>query len=46
MKEIKPKSPEEFGKIVSDLAAQKNVTIDMRKLPKSGLKLLPAPKKK
>lgn len=46
VREIKPRSPEEFGKIVSDLAAQKNVTIDMRKLPKSGLKLLPSPKKK
>ena len=43
VKERKPKSPQEFGKILAELSAQRGVTIDMSKLPASGLKLLPPP---
>lgn len=46
VKETKPKTPAEVGKIISELAAQEGVTIDMSKLPPSGLKLLPPPPKK
>ncbi len=45
IKEKRPKSPQEFGKIIGELAAQRGVTIDMSKLPKSGLSLLPPPVK-
>lgn len=46
VKERKPSSPQEFGAIVGELAEQRGVTIDMSKLPPSGLKLLPPPPKK
>lgn len=37
----RPKSPKEFGAIITELAGSNDVIIDMRKLPSSGLKLLP-----
>ena len=46
VKKSKIKTPEAIGKVIADLAAQRNVTIDMSRLPASGLKLLPPPPKK
>jgi len=38
-----PKSPPEIGAIIAEKAAERNVTIDMSKLPASGLALLGPP---
>lgn len=41
LKERAPKSPQEFGAIITELAGDNEVTIDMSKLPDSGKRLLP-----
>ena len=41
VKEQKPKTPAELGKIIAELSAKEEVMIDMTKLPESGRKLLP-----
>lgn len=45
VKKAEVKTPQVIGKIITELAARNDCTIDMKRLPPSGLKLLPPPPK-